>query len=423
MKRHLILGNGGAAISAARAIRSASDDDEITIASKEDCPAYSPVLTPYFLSGSISYQAMFCCDEHFYREQGVNFLPSKEAVKVESANHRVFFHDGTFAEYDELLVATGATPRLPDIPGARSSGIFTLRTADDARRLSEALAGAETVAVNGGGLAGLEVLDALAKRGKRLVLIGRRDYVAPRVLDRRAAAMVEARLRAQGVDLRLGQVAQRIEDEGSAKKLLLTSGDQVRADTIVVTAGVDPNVAPLEGSGVEVQYGATVDAHSRTSVEHIYAAGDVAQGPDEISGEPSVNATWTNAIYQGWAAGLNMAGRAVPRQRNLRVNIATIFGLPIASMGPLTAEDAGGDELVDVGRERYRKLIFNDGRLVGAILVGDVSEAGTLANLIERRQEYRLSPGELHRYGGFVPMTRAFLGPVPGGDTASSTSS
>ena len=401
------MGNGPAAISAVRAIRSLTDEDAIVLVSKESCPAYSLPLTTYYISGRISYDGIFLCDEGFYRQHKVEFLPGRKAIKVQPDSMSILLEDGTLVSYDNLLVATGASPLIPAIKGIESPGILTLRTAEDAKRLLDLVREGQTVAIIGTGPTGIQLADALIKQGKRVVIIQRSGRVMRRLLDPEAARMLQEKLRAEGIDLRLNEQVLQIEDKGERKELILTSGDRIEVDVVIFSIGIVPNVTLLEGSGVKLQQGILVDQYARTNVENIYAAGDVAEGINEISGKPEVNATWTNAVEQGWTAGLNMAGKNVPRRRNLRVNITTPFGLPIASLGSIEGEEAS-DEVTYAVAENYRKLIFQDGCLVGAILVGDVEDAGLLANLIEQRRLYPPLKEQLQKSKSFAPFARAF---------------
>jgi NAD(P)H-nitrite reductase large subunit len=382
LKRLVITGNGGAAISALKAIRSTSKSHRITLISDEDCPAYSPVLTTYYLAGSIPYRTMFLCNRDFYRRHGVKAILGDRVVAVEPQNQRVVLAGGDAVLYDELLVATGSTVAVPPIPGVGEC--LTLWTAAEARRLREQARHARTVAVVGAGLIGMQIADALWRRGRRIVVIEMQERVLPRVMDRDGAAIVADRLRGAGVELRLGEHVREVVDGDGRKELLLASGDVVQAEAVVFATGVRPNAGMLDGSGVRLSPGVEVDEGGRTSVEHIFAAGDVAQGRDPVTGRWQVNATWTNAVEGGWVAGLNMAGGTASRWRSSRVNVLSPLGLPIASLGMVEPEEGGDDEVVRRNGSSYQRLVFRHGRLVGAVLVGEIETAGILSNLIDR---------------------------------------
>lgn len=388
MNRHLIIGNGGAALSTLRAIRSLGNDDEITLVSQESCPAYSPVLTPYYISGRIAYSALFLCQASFYRKQKVNAILGKRAVAVEPASQRVRLEDGQKLPYDELLIATGSTPVVPAIPGAELG--LTLWTARDAQRLKAAVRRVDSVAVVGAGLIGIQVVDALLKLNKRVSLMEMQERVLPRVLDETASVMVSARLSEQGVALYLREQVTEVRRARGRKQLLLSSGARIEAGAVVFAIGVKPNVDFLKESGIRTDKGVVVDEAGRTNVECVFAAGDSAQPPDPASpasgifdGRTEINATWTNAVEGGWVAGLNMAGKPAVRRRLARVNTLSPGGLPIVSLGQIGLDQE--DDEVEVRRDEYsyRKLVFRGRRLVGALLVGDIAEAGILGHAID----------------------------------------
>jgi len=386
MKKHLIVGNGGAAISAARAIRAVSLDDEITIISKENCCAYSPVLITYYLGGRIGHEDMFICDESFYRRNKVNAALGIKATKVDTKLGRVYTDSNEAFNYDNLLIATGSSPIVPSIAGVNLPGVFVLRTVDDAERIISFLESKESVAIIGSGLVAMQALGALVNRGKKAILVARKHQILRMILDLQGARMLEERLYQRGIDIRLNEpvLGIGIHNKGSKKVISLTSGAELTADAVILAVGVRPNVDFLQGSGIELSGGVVVDQHCRASADGVYAAGDVAEACDPITGHYTINATWPSAIEQGRVAGLNMAGKEALILRNVRSNITTLFGFSFASLGLIKAEGMKLDEIVAEDGAVYRKLFFKEGLLVGAVLLGEIDDAGIIANLIQR---------------------------------------
>ncbi|MFC1916717.1 NAD(P)/FAD-dependent oxidoreductase [Chloroflexota bacterium] len=407
MKKHVIVGNGGAALSCINAIRSLAVEDGITVLSMESCLAYSPVLLTHYLAGTMAYQDMFLGDKAFYQASNVTTLLGRKVVKVEPARQRVLLEDAHSVEYDDLLVATGSSPSIPPIEGVDLPGIFTLNTADDASAINAALEGAESVAVVGAGLIGMQALAAVVTRGKKAILIEIQDQIFPLTLDKVGARLLETKLRENAVEIYLNETLRKVDDEKGRRMLFLASGRQVTADLIILALGVNPNTDLVKGSGVQLAKGILVDEHCRTNIEDIYAAGDVAESIDPITGRSMVNATWPNAIEQGMAAGFNMAGKETRCRRNLRFNTFTLFDLPCASIGYVTSE-AGLQEVAHRDGDTYRKLVFRDGILVGAVLIGDMNEAGILASLVDRQT---LFPDlqQLAKSGAFSYYARTLL--------------
>ncbi|MDO8750276.1 MAG: FAD/NAD(P)-binding oxidoreductase, partial [Dehalococcoidia bacterium] len=255
MKRHVIIGNSHAAISAVQAIRSVNGEDEVILISREDCLAYSPMLTPCYLSGSMPYEGMFFCDKAFYQENKVDTLLGKRVVKVTPKSKSISLDDGDSVSYDTLLIATGSTSRVPPIPGTQLPNVFTLWTAEDARKIGDAMRGAETVAIVGAGLIGIDCVNVAMGKGKKVILIEMLDQVMPQAMDTEGSRIVEARMRQQGVELHLNERLLGIEARRGRLSLSLASGTRVQAQVAILATGVAPNVGLLEGSGVRVATG------------------------------------------------------------------------------------------------------------------------------------------------------------------------
>ncbi|MGQ9675412.1 MAG: NAD(P)/FAD-dependent oxidoreductase [Chloroflexota bacterium] len=425
MKSHVVIGNSGAGISAALAIRGVSESDEVIIISAEPCRAYSPVLETHYLAGHISYNDMFFVDEGFYRRHNLLTILGQKAESIDIDKMRLYLETGESVCFDTLLLATGASSIVPPIRGVDGPGVFTLRTADDAQRIDEWVSrwglGARDsrpgdwrllsgrAVIVGAGLIGMQAVDALVERGLAVVVVEMLDHVLPLVLDSGGAVVVERALRARDVDLRLGDSVQQIEDIDGRKVISLKSGDRIEADLVIMATGVRPNLGLAKTCGLRINGGVVVDAHARTSVENIFAAGDVAEGPDSIYGEHQINATWFNAIEQGRVAGLNMVGVHTRYDRNVRTNISFPLGIPLASVGLTTRRDDQQEEFVSESNGHYRKLIFDGERLVGAVLVGDVEEIGLLGAAIKNPHGLNWSKRELVCSNGLTCFARGFF--------------
>ncbi len=385
MVQHLILGNGIAAISAVRAIRSISPRDRITIVSNEAYPAYSPTLITYYLKGKIGFKDLFICDKAFYRDNGVDLRLGSAITGVKTDRRKVFLDDGRFLDYDNLLIATGARPAIPPIDGARSPGVFTLYTADDAKRVVRFLKTRKHVAVIGGGLVGLQTVGALMSAGKKATLVEMKDRILPQTLNAEGAAILQEALRQGGVDVHLRQGISAINHGRGKITVSLKSGLEIVSEAVVLATGTRPNVEFLEGSGIGMANGIVVDEFCRTNIDHVYAAGDLAQTRDEITGGLVSNPSWPSAVKQGRTAGLNMAGKQGPIQGNIRFNAFTVAGLACVSMGSIDSVDGPPEEALYRDELVYRKLFFRNGLPVGAVLMGDVEDAGVIANMINLR--------------------------------------
>ena len=170
-RRYVILGNSGAALSAIKAIRGIDAAGPINLFSAEPHYAYSPVLLTYYVSQRIKRKALFISDQHFYQSYGVNCILDNKAVKVDPENQRVCLEKGEIAEYDELLIATGSTPKKLGIEDEDLKGIFTLKTVDDGDKLLGYSGKIRDVVIIGGGLIGLQAANALFRDGRKITMV------------------------------------------------------------------------------------------------------------------------------------------------------------------------------------------------------------------------------------------------------------
>ncbi len=392
--KYLIVGMGPAAISAARAIRSVDGEGQLVLVSDEPYLPYSRIFITDYLAGKAGLDDMLIDAAEF----GAEFLKPERVTAVDSVRREVELASGRTLVYDRLLVASGARPQLPEFPGCRLAGVGGLRTLADAgalARLVDADAPARVV-VLGGGLVSLKAAGALTERGAKVTVVVASGQVLSQIIDRTAAGMVQERMARAGVELLLnddivealatgGAGAAANGDAGAVRSVRLRSGRVLPCDALVVGKGVVPNLDFLAGTGVEVVRGVVVDGLARTSVPGLWAAGDVAEGPDLLTGRTEVHATWPNAVAQGRTAGLDMAGAQAEPLPGLRVNAGSFFGLQLASAGLVRAPEGAEEIVLGPDGDFYRKIIVAGGLVTGAMLVGDVNGAGIWQSLIARR--------------------------------------
>lgn len=390
MTRHVILGAGPAGLNAIETIRQIDPGASITLISDE--PAYARMALPYFLNGGIPAGHLTTASPEYLERLRVEHRCGRRAARVDAAARLVHLDDGGTVGFDTLLVATGSSPVKLQIPGADGPGVNTMWTLADALAVRQlAQTGRPAVVLVGGGFIGLIVLNALHRVGWKLTVVERESQILPHMLDRRGAQAAEAWLRARGVEVVTGCTVQEI---GGRKKktVALSNGQELGAHLVLLSAGVQPNVGFLEGSGVRVEHGVVVDERLQSSVPGIYAAGDAAQGPDLLGGPRAVHAIQPTAVDHGRVAGANMAGRECRYAGSLAMNILDVAGLHCTSFGRWR-DGADAIEVWNPGRPVYRKLVWEGTRLVGGILLGPVedttmlTDVGMLKGLIESRVE------------------------------------
>ena len=392
--KHLILGNGPAGVIAAETLRKAAPADDIVLVGDEHEPPYSRMAIPYLLEGNIGESGTWLRKTagHFDALR-IRSLHAR-AIAVDCAQRTVRFSGGHTEPYDRLLVATGSHPLCPPIPGVDRPGVLSCWTLADARAIAERAQPGARVLQLGAGFIGCIIMEALAKRGVDLTVVEMGDRLVPRMMTPKAGGMIRRWVEGKGVRVRTGAGVQAIEaGAGDTLVASLSTGEQVECDLLIVAAGVAPNVAFLEGTGVQVDKGIVVDSAMRSSVPGVFAAGDVAQAPDLFTGEATVAAIQPNAADQARVAALNMvrAEHELPARHDgvLAINVLDTLGLISSSFGQWWGEqvDAGGAgvELVDEARFRYLSLQFREDVLIGATSVGLTEHVGALRGLIQAR--------------------------------------
>ncbi len=406
-RRIVIVGNSAASLAALESIRRLDGTCPVTLVADEAIPAYSRVLLPYLLSGE--RQDLSLRSPDYYRRMGVRLVLGRRAVGLEA--DAVTLDDGAHLPFDRLLVATGSRAAIPDLPGVDAPGVFPLKNMADALRIRERLPGARRAVILGGGLVCLLVVRALLKQGLSLSIAVSSDRLLSRMLDAEGAAIVQRLLAQAGVRVLTHTDATGIvAGDGGVRAVVTATGDELPADMVILAKGIRSNTELAQAGGLAIGRGILVDRFLRTSRSDVFAAGDCAEAPDLLDpGKRTIGGTWFEAVAQGEIAGANMLDMSRPSPGTLKMNVMESLGTPVASIGMTEAPDAEAEVL---GRSRdgiYRKLVLSRGRIVGAVLVGDVSEAGPIASLIRRR----LPLSDLKRFDPSGPIRYAALALQP----------
>ncbi len=411
--KHIILGNGPAGVIAAETLRRAAPADDILLVGNEDAPPYSRMAIPYLLEENIDESGTYLrkAPGHFDKLR-IRELRGR-AVALDTEKRTVLFNDGHFENYDRLLIATGSHPVRPPIPGVDLPEVQTCWTLSDARAIAQLAKPGARVLQLGAGFIGCIIMEALAARGVSLTVVEMGDRMVPRMMTPKAGGMIKRWVEQKGIRVVTSAGVERIDRAASAQpsllgkvaaafglggeaseadapaaplKVKLSTGEVIDCDLVIVAAGVAPNVAFLEGTGVSVAKGVLVDDKLETSVSGIFAAGDVAEAPDLFSGAHLVAAIQPNAADQARVAALNMAGRETRLNGVLAINVLATLGLISSSFGQWWGAEGGqGVEHVDEERFRYLSLQFKDDVLIGATAIGLTEHVGVLRGLIHGR--------------------------------------
>ena len=386
MKRYVIIGGGPAGVSAATAIRAKDGDGEILLFDRDqDIPYYRTELDTY-IGGSTSAADMPLHPETYYLDQRIVVRLRTIVTRVQSSEQCVGLEGGERVPYDGLLLAPGSFPLTVKWPGGQVSGVTTIRTWEDARRLIRRLAETDQPAVVvGGGVLGLILAEGIRQRGRPVVLLEREPRLWAPVLDETASELIQQALAQTGIEVLLGEEVVEINGaNGRVAGVRTSKGKRIGTELVVVAIGVRPDIGFLQDSGIRTDRGILIDHEFRTNIREVFAAGDAAQAYDPVSGLFHVATNWNNAVEQGKLAGAFMAGGGDPYRGVILSNSETFCGLRVSVLG-LTQLSSPGIIILS-GRDQakgiYRKLVLRQDKLVGTILAGNTAGEGMMRRMI-----------------------------------------
>ena len=383
---HVIVGASVAGITAAARIRELSPQDEVLMLSGESVRPYGKMSLPYILSGMTWFDN--CA---LQVPQGVELRLGATVDRLDTAARTVHTSDGKVERYDRLLLATGTSPVIPQVPGSDLSSVVGIRNIGDIEVVRKCMASSseKRVILSGAGLVNAEVGDALAKLGVPVTYVVSSNRVLSQIVDREASAMIEQALNGLEVELLKGEDIVEITQQGDFLEVRLASGRTLRGCCVVYGKGVRPNTGFLQGTGIEVNKGVVLGSHLETSAAAVYGAGDAVETDDILLGQKAAHALWPVAVEQARCAAQNMTGHETAYPGDVLRNILTVFGLTVFTGGESTRDE--GDVYRDTSDGQYRKLLVRDGRLRGFVFVGEgVNNPGVYLRMM--REQTDISP-------------------------------
>ncbi len=375
--KYVIIGNSAAAIGTIQGIRQIDKTGQIVVISDEKYHTYSRPLISYWLKGDVTEENMRYRDEDFYEKNDVDTLFETRVTKINSNKKTVTIKNGNEISYDKLMVATGSKPFVPTMEGLdKVKNKFTFMKLDDAKAVKETAAEGSKVLIVGAGLIGLKAAEALEHYGADMTVIDLADRILPSILDEEASAIMQKHIESKGVKFILSTSVK----EFSESSALLTNGETVQFDMVILAVGVRPNTELIAEAGGKVNRGIVTDQKQAVhGLKDIYAAGDCTESLDITTGQQKILALLPNAFLQGEAAGQNMAGKETYYLNAMPMNAIGFFGLHIITAGSYEGEAYTETD----GAENYKKLVTADNELKGFILMGDVKRAGIYTYMIK----------------------------------------
>jgi NAD(P)H-nitrite reductase large subunit len=385
MKRYLIIGSGPAALSAIETIRKRDLTSEILLLSEEPYPPYSRPLISYLLAGKIEEERIYFKGQDFYERYDVTAYLGERAVGLNTKEGMVYTSKDNRFSYDKLLIATGGRPIIPPVEGRDLEGIFTFTKLDDVKEIRKYLEEkkAEKAVVIGGGLIGLKATEALMELGIKITIVELADRILGLTLDKKASSILQSALEREGVRVITGNTAQELRGRGKVEEVVLRSGEVIPTDIVLFAIGVSPAVDFLSESDLKVNRGVLVNERMETNIPNIYAAGDVVELDNILMGRKQVIAIWPNASDGGKVAGENMLGGESEFRGSFPMNSVEICGIPTISMGITEPENQDYEVLIKEKDGEYKKIVIKDGRIIGAVFVGNIDRVGIYCGLIK----------------------------------------
>lgn len=392
--KYVIIGSGPGGIFAAEAIRRRDSTSPITLVSDESAIAQSPVMLTYWIGGNVPQEGIFFRDSSWAEKNRVDLKLARQAIALQTPRKRLTLKSGEEIPYERLLIASGSSPISLPITGAGLKGVHCIHRVSDAKAILSGISSLRQVLIIGGGFVGLKLAGHLKERGIRAMILEKETRLAPRMFDQRASLFLIDLLAQQGIRVETGIEPEEILGKaGRVCGVRVKDGRTIPGQMVIQSVGVRPNTQFLTGSGIVTEKGIPVNARMETNVPDVYAAGDVAETLDSITGEKVNNATWPVASRQGTIAGTNMAGGNLACQHNFPTNPLNLFGVHVLAAGHCN-EEAEGEALAEEAKGSYRRVLLKSGRLTGFILIGEVSRAGFLLSLMKKK-EIVSDPGEL----------------------------
>jgi len=398
--RYVIIGNSIAAINAVEGIRERDNEGDILIISDEEHPIYSRPLITYYLCDKVGDEGMLYRPSSFHADCNVRTMLGRRAVSLDTAKKRVVLDDGAEVQFERLLIATGGSPVIPEIPGRDLRGTFTFTTLDDSLRLKQFIGdhNVKRAVVIGGGLIGLKVTEALLALSIKVVIVELADRILSATFDITASRMIERALNKSGCTIITRDTVQEIREgeKGVVGTVVLKENRLIDCDAVIMAIGVRPRMDLAGGTAITINKGILVDQHLMTSVPDIYAAGDVIECNDCINNIRRPIAILPNASKQGRIAGWNMAGAEHIYEGCMAMNSIELAGIPTISVG-LTdpsllpdEERRKGIEVLQYTNDEesvYKRIVIEKNRIIGMIMIGRIDRAGIYTGLIRDKAD------------------------------------
>ncbi|MBB2496251.1 NAD(P)/FAD-dependent oxidoreductase [Pseudomonas sp. UL070] len=380
----VMVGNGMAGVrTLEELLKLAPDLYDITVFGAEPHPNYNRILLSPVLAGEQNFQDIVLNDLNWYAEHNIQLLLNRKVVSIDRKKRVVIADDGTRAEYDRLLIATGSTPFILPIPGNKLQGVLGYRDVADTQSMIDTAKAHSHAVVIGGGLLGLEAANGLKLRGMDVTVVHISDWLLERQLDKTAGKLLQAALEERGIHFRLSEQTEELIDNGNGRvcAVQFKGGDTIPADLVVMAAGIRPNYELAEKSGIPCNRGILVNDTLQTNDPCIYAIGECANHRGIAYGLVAP------LFEQAQVCANHLAQLGFARyQGSVTSTKLKVTGIDLFSAGDfMGGEGTETITLSDPISGVYKKLVVKNDILVGACLYGDTVDGGWYFRQVRER--------------------------------------
>jgi NAD(P)H-nitrite reductase large subunit len=422
LARFVIVGIGAAGLSAAETIRQIRPSADVVLVAEDSHGYYSRPGLAYVLTDEVPESQLYPLNAERWRALGVRLIRGS-AARLQPEEHRLVLDGGHSLNYDAVLLATGAAAVPLGVPGGDLDGVLTLDSMEDTRHILRVARRAREAVVVGGGITAIELVEGLRTQRVRVHYLMRGERFWRSVLDETESSIIEGRLAREGVVVHhhteIARILGRRDWRGRERVagVATSHGQVIHCQAVGAAIGVRPRLDLVAGTGIETDRGILVNQRLETSVAGVYAAGDVAQAYDPLTGQAQLDVLWPVAVAQGRVAGANMAGLPTTYDRGVPLNVTRLAGLLVTLIGAVGMRRQADADLVTISRGESevwlgvpdavvvqdqhevnrQRLVIQKGRLIGAVLIGDQTHSRTIEQLVRDRID--LTP--------FLPALRA----------------
>ncbi|AGK54401.1 nitrite reductase large subunit NirB [Bacillus sp. 1NLA3E] len=380
----VLIGNGMAGVRCIEEIiKNDPDAFEITIFGSEPHANYNRILLSTVLQGMTSVEDITINDRDWYEEHHIQLFTGETVIKINKEKKLVRSDKDREVSYDKLILATGSVPFHLPLPGADKEGVIAFRTIEDCRKMIETSKKYKKAVVIGGGLLGLEAARGLLNLGMEVNVVHIARYLMERQLDPTAAKMLQKELESQGMNFLLEKETQKIIGNQRVEGLRFKDGTEVEADLVVMAVGVRPNVQLAKDSGIETNRAIIVNDYLKTNTPNVYAVGECVEHRGMVYGlvKPLYE---QGQVLAKHICGIDCKGyEGSILSTHLKISGVNVFSVGQFAGGKTTKEITIFDELVGI----YKKIVFQDSKMVGAVLFGDTRDGTRLLEMIIKKKD------------------------------------